>query len=129
MIKRIIEINSVPVVQVMPRAEVCRWQEVALAVLDGPPHLHGVCTWLAGQYFGAVKSVRSQVGICLGRKGKPEGNRGPTTGWSATLPWLSLTSLEPLQETSYCGRSDTEVPTGDEHRTVGTGQPRSLDNK
>lgn len=34
----------------------------------------------------------------------------------------------PLQETSYCtsGRSDTEVPTGDEHRTVGTGQPRSL---
>lgn len=48
MIKRIIEINSVPVVQVMPRAEVCRWQEVALAVLDGPPHLHGARTWLAG---------------------------------------------------------------------------------
>lgn len=50
MIKRIIEINSVPVVQVMPRAEVCRWQEVALAVLDGPPHLHGGL-YLAG---GAV---------------------------------------------------------------------------
>lgn len=101
MIKRIIEINKVPVVQVMLRAEVCRWQEVALAVLDGPPHLHGGCTWLAGQYFGVVKSVRSQVGICLGRNGKPEGNRGPTTRWSATLPWLSLASLKPLQETSY----------------------------
>lgn len=38
------------------------------------------------------------------------------------MPWLSLTSLKPLQETSYCicGNSDIEDPTGDEHRTVDT---------
>lgn len=50
MIKRIIEINSVPVVQVMLRAEACRWQEVALDCLRRPASL-AWSVYLAG---GAV---------------------------------------------------------------------------